>query len=110
MYIRLNQAAVSYNDVWISVCAQIPAAHHYSGARKRRRWGGLRQQWKLLGLFQIDEQHDFYSLTCMMKEGLAAALQHTIENTPTVSSVTKGKPGKGNILPMFMSIRKQTAI
>ncbi|XP_030292670.1 phosphatidylinositol 4-phosphate 5-kinase-like protein 1 [Sparus aurata] len=50
---------------------------------KRRRWGGLRQQWKLLGLFEIDQQHEFYSLTCMMKEGLAAATQSTIDTAPT---------------------------
>uniref|UniRef100_A0A3Q3K0R2 PIPK domain-containing protein n=1 Tax=Monopterus albus TaxID=43700 RepID=A0A3Q3K0R2_MONAL len=43
----------------------------------------LRQQWKLLGLFQIDQQHEFYSLTCMMKEGLAAAIQSSIDNAPT---------------------------
>ncbi|XP_062410134.1 phosphatidylinositol 4-phosphate 5-kinase-like protein 1 [Sardina pilchardus] len=47
---------------------------------KRRRWGGLRQQWKLLGLFEIDQQHEFYSLTCMMKEGLSAAIQNSIDN------------------------------
>ncbi|XP_041916012.1 phosphatidylinositol 4-phosphate 5-kinase-like protein 1 isoform X1 [Alosa sapidissima] len=47
---------------------------------KRRRWGGLRQQWKLLGLFEIDQQHDFYGLTCMMKEGLSAAIQNSIDN------------------------------
>lgn len=46
----------------------------------------MRQQWKLLGLFQIDEQHDFYSLTCMMKEGLAAAIQDTTDHAPTVST------------------------
>ncbi|XP_029921715.1 phosphatidylinositol 4-phosphate 5-kinase-like protein 1 [Myripristis murdjan] len=54
-----------------------------SGTVKRRRWGGLRQQWKLLGLFEIDQQHEFYSLTCMMKEGLAAAVQNSIDNPPT---------------------------
>uniref|UniRef100_A0A8C2ELZ1 Phosphatidylinositol-4-phosphate 5-kinase-like 1 n=1 Tax=Cyprinus carpio TaxID=7962 RepID=A0A8C2ELZ1_CYPCA len=47
---------------------------------KRRRWGRLRQQWKLLGLFEIDQQHEFYSLTCMMKEGLYAAVQNTIDS------------------------------
>lgn len=47
-----------------------------SGAVKRRRWGGLRQQWKLLGLFEIDQQHEFYGLTCMMKAGVAAAIQN----------------------------------
>ncbi len=56
-----------------------------SSTVKMRRWGGLRQQWKLLGLFEIDQQHEFYSLTCMMKEGLAAATQSTIDNAPTVS-------------------------
>ncbi|XP_033502403.2 phosphatidylinositol 4-phosphate 5-kinase-like protein 1 [Epinephelus lanceolatus] len=57
--------------------------HQGSNTVKRRRWGGLRQQWKLLGLFEIDQQHEFYSLTCMMKEGLAAATQNTIDNAPT---------------------------
>uniref|UniRef100_A0AAQ4RJQ4 Phosphatidylinositol-4-phosphate 5-kinase like 1 n=1 Tax=Gasterosteus aculeatus aculeatus TaxID=481459 RepID=A0AAQ4RJQ4_GASAC len=54
-----------------------------SGTVKRRRWGGLRQQWKLLGVFEIDQQHEFYSLTCMMKEGLAAAIQNNINNSAT---------------------------
>lgn len=56
-----------------------------STARKRRRWGGLRQQWKLLGLFEIDQQHEFYALTCMMKEGLAAVSQKADSGAPTVS-------------------------
>ncbi|XP_034156378.2 phosphatidylinositol 4-phosphate 5-kinase-like protein 1 isoform X3 [Pangasianodon hypophthalmus] len=47
---------------------------------KRKFWGGLRQRWKLLGVFEIDQQHEFYSLTCMMKEGLAGAVQNTIDN------------------------------
>ncbi|XP_076019636.1 phosphatidylinositol 4-phosphate 5-kinase-like protein 1 [Genypterus blacodes] len=47
---------------------------------KRKQWAGLRQRWKLLGLFEIDQQHEFYGLTCMMKEGLAAAVQSTIDN------------------------------
>ncbi|GAA6092475.1 phosphatidylinositol 4-phosphate 5-kinase-like protein 1 isoform X1 [Tachysurus ichikawai] len=47
---------------------------------KRKGWGGLRQRWKLLGVFEIDPQHEFYLLTCMMKEGLAAAVQNTIDN------------------------------
>ncbi|XP_038126629.1 phosphatidylinositol 4-phosphate 5-kinase-like protein 1 isoform X2 [Cyprinodon tularosa] len=54
-----------------------------SNTTKRRRWGGLRQQWKLLGLFEIDQKHEFYSLTCMMKGGLAAAIQTTVDNPPT---------------------------
>ncbi|XP_053340841.1 phosphatidylinositol 4-phosphate 5-kinase-like protein 1 isoform X2 [Clarias gariepinus] len=50
-------------------------------AVKRKGWGGLRQRWKLLGVFEIDQQHEFYPLTCMMKEGLAAAVQNTIDNS-----------------------------
>ncbi|XP_040013969.1 phosphatidylinositol 4-phosphate 5-kinase-like protein 1 [Xiphias gladius] len=57
--------------------------HQHSATVRRRRWGVLRQQWKLLGLFEIDQQHEFYSLTCMMKEGLAAAIQNTIDNATT---------------------------
>ncbi|XP_037607874.1 phosphatidylinositol 4-phosphate 5-kinase-like protein 1 [Sebastes umbrosus] len=57
--------------------------HQHSGTVKRKRWGGLRQQWKLLGLFEIDQQHEFYGLTCMMKEGLAAATQSNIDNAST---------------------------
>lgn len=57
-----------------------------SNTKKRRRWGGLRQQWKLLGLFEIDQQHEFYALTCMIKEGLAAVTQHTDDNAQTVST------------------------
>uniref|UniRef100_A0A673H4L2 Phosphatidylinositol 4-phosphate 5-kinase-like protein 1 n=1 Tax=Sinocyclocheilus rhinocerous TaxID=307959 RepID=A0A673H4L2_9TELE len=57
-----------------------PGVSRHSCTVKRRRWGRLRQQWKLLGLFEIDQQHEFYSLTCMMKEGLCAAVQNTIDN------------------------------
>lgn len=57
-----------------------------TGTLKRTMWGGLRQQWKLLGLFEIDQQHEFYSLTSMMKEGLSAAVQNTIDNPPPVST------------------------
>ncbi|KAM4720260.1 phosphatidylinositol 4-phosphate 5-kinase-like protein 1 isoform 1-T2 [Anableps anableps] len=59
-----------------------PQPQPRSGTVKRRRWGGLRQQWKLLGLFEIDQQHEFYGLTCMMKEGLAAAIQTSIDHPP----------------------------
>lgn len=54
---------------------------------KFRRWGGLRQQWKLLGLFEIDQNHEFYSLTRMMKEGLAAAIENTTGCPPMVSII-----------------------
>lgn len=55
-------------------------------AVKRKIWGGLRQRWKLLGVFEIDQQHEFYQLTCMMKDGLAVAVQNTIDNPVPVSN------------------------
>ncbi|KAG9281732.1 phosphatidylinositol 4-phosphate 5-kinase-like protein 1 isoform X1 [Astyanax mexicanus] len=56
-----------------------PGGNRRTRTVKRKVWGGLRQ-WKLLGMFEIDQQHEFYSLTCMMKEGLCAAVQNTIDN------------------------------
>ncbi|KAK6312993.1 hypothetical protein J4Q44_G00163400 [Coregonus suidteri] len=44
-----------------------------------RRWWGLRRRWRMLGLFEINQEHEFYSLTCLMKEGLHAALQTSID-------------------------------
>ncbi|XP_070845063.1 phosphatidylinositol 4-phosphate 5-kinase-like protein 1 [Chaetodon trifascialis] len=90
--------------------------HRCSGTVKRRRWGGLRQQWKLLGLFEIDQQHEFYSLTCMMKEGLAAASQSTTDNAPTnelsdddfrleVTQIHKGFTMETFAGPVFASLR-----
>ncbi|XP_032426720.1 phosphatidylinositol 4-phosphate 5-kinase-like protein 1 isoform X2 [Xiphophorus hellerii] len=64
-----------------------PPPPQRSGTAKRRRWGGLRQQWKLLGLFEIDQQHNFYGLTCRMKEGLAAAI-HTSTHTPPANDLS----------------------
>lgn len=59
-----------------------------SGRRRRRqrRWAGLRQKWKLLGLFEIDQQHEFYTLTRLMKEGLATASQDPPEENQPVST------------------------
>ncbi|KAJ8346473.1 hypothetical protein SKAU_G00278740 [Synaphobranchus kaupii] len=51
-------------------------------SRGLKLWSGLRQQWRLLGLFEIDQRHPFHSLTCMMKEGLSAAVQNSIDNPP----------------------------
>ncbi|XP_048850401.1 phosphatidylinositol 4-phosphate 5-kinase-like protein 1 isoform X1 [Brienomyrus brachyistius] len=50
--------------------------------RYAQLWVGLRQQWRMLGLFEIDPQHKYYSLTCMMKEGLSAAVQDAIDRPP----------------------------
>uniref|UniRef100_A0A674KEW4 Phosphatidylinositol-4-phosphate 5-kinase like 1 n=1 Tax=Terrapene triunguis TaxID=2587831 RepID=A0A674KEW4_9SAUR len=49
--------------------------------RHRFLWK-LRQKWKLLGLFEINGEHEFYDLTCMLKVGLRAAIQEAIDNPP----------------------------
>ncbi|XP_051788134.1 phosphatidylinositol 4-phosphate 5-kinase-like protein 1 isoform X2 [Erpetoichthys calabaricus] len=57
-----------------------PRTSWHSRTMKQRFMWKLRQQWKLLGLFEIDKDHEFYSFTCMLKEGLAAAVQNSIDN------------------------------
>ncbi|XP_078282136.1 phosphatidylinositol 4-phosphate 5-kinase-like protein 1 isoform X2 [Rhinoraja longicauda] len=61
---------------------------------KRKFLWRVRQKWKLLGLFEIDQDHEFYSFTCMLKEGLTAAVQVSIDtprlgllNEPDFSAV-----------------------
>ncbi|XP_010874528.2 phosphatidylinositol 4-phosphate 5-kinase-like protein 1 [Esox lucius] len=62
------------------------------GTARQRRWWGLRTSWiyiyvaftftwRMSGLFNINQEHDFYSLTCLMKEGLHAVLL-TSNDTP----------------------------
>nr|XP_057913047.1 phosphatidylinositol 4-phosphate 5-kinase-like protein 1 [Doryrhamphus excisus] len=54
----------------------------HSSTAKRQRWQGLRRQWELLGLFEITQQHEFYNLTRMIKEGLSTSIQTTTEHAP----------------------------
>uniref|UniRef100_A0A8C1MRW7 Phosphatidylinositol-4-phosphate 5-kinase-like 1 n=1 Tax=Cyprinus carpio TaxID=7962 RepID=A0A8C1MRW7_CYPCA len=92
-----------------------PGVSRHIRTVKRRRWGRLRQQWKLLGLFEIDQQHEFYSLTCMMKEGLCAAVQNTIDNplplseddyTLEVTQIHKDFRMETYAGPVFASLRR----
>ncbi|KAM4662463.1 phosphatidylinositol 4-phosphate 5-kinase-like protein 1 isoform 2-T3 [Discoglossus pictus] len=48
--------------------------------RPRRLFWRLRQRWKLLGLFEIDKEHEFYPLTLDLKEGLREAIQDAIRS------------------------------
>ncbi|XP_070614842.1 phosphatidylinositol 4-phosphate 5-kinase-like protein 1 [Erythrolamprus reginae] len=52
---------------------------HGTWAAIERMLGRVRQQWKLLGFFEINEEHEFYKFTCMLKEGLKASIQKTID-------------------------------
>ncbi|XP_062399893.1 phosphatidylinositol 4-phosphate 5-kinase-like protein 1 [Sardina pilchardus] len=59
-----------------------------SGTVGRRLWARLTRRWRLLGLFEIGEDHEFYSLTAMMREGLSAALESAPEQ-PTQTELTE---------------------
>ncbi|XP_048100422.1 phosphatidylinositol 4-phosphate 5-kinase-like protein 1 isoform X2 [Alosa alosa] len=50
-----------------------------SGTVDRRLWARLTRRWRLLGLFEIGEDHEFYNLTVMMKDGLSAALESAVD-------------------------------
>ncbi|XP_076126895.1 phosphatidylinositol 4-phosphate 5-kinase-like protein 1 [Alosa pseudoharengus] len=50
-----------------------------SGTVGRRLWARLTRRWRLLGLFEIGEDHEFYNLTVMMKDGLSAALESAVD-------------------------------
>ncbi|XP_059193650.1 phosphatidylinositol 4-phosphate 5-kinase-like protein 1 [Centropristis striata] len=58
-----------------------------SRAARRRRWWHLRQRWRMIGVFEIDPEHEFYHLVSMMKEGLHASIQTTMD-TPGQDSPT----------------------
>ncbi|XP_062447292.1 phosphatidylinositol 4-phosphate 5-kinase-like protein 1, partial [Rhea pennata] len=46
--------------------------------------------WKLLGVFEIDAEHEFYGLTCRLRAGLGAAAQAAIDHPPAE------RPGEGD--------------
>ncbi|XP_061071911.1 phosphatidylinositol 4-phosphate 5-kinase-like protein 1 [Conger conger] len=90
-------------------------------SRGLKLWSGLRQQWRLLGLFEIDQQHPFHSLTCMMKEGLSAAVQNSIDNPPLnelseedfkqeVTQIHKGFRMQSFAGPVFASLRRSLGL
>ncbi|XP_033946272.1 phosphatidylinositol 4-phosphate 5-kinase-like protein 1 isoform X2 [Pseudochaenichthys georgianus] len=48
-----------------------------SRAARRGRWWRLRQRWRMVGVFEINPEHEFYQLTSMMKEGMRSSVQTT---------------------------------
>ncbi|KAM3611902.1 uncharacterized protein V6R79_025590 [Siganus canaliculatus] len=54
---------------------------------QRRRWWHLRQRWRMLGVFEINPEHEFYSLTAMIKEGMHSSIQTTM-NEPDQDPLT----------------------
>ncbi|CAB1428620.1 unnamed protein product [Pleuronectes platessa] len=53
-----------------------------SGATRQRVWWRLRQQWRMLGVFEINPEHEFYYLTCVIKEGMQAVIQASMDTPP----------------------------
>ncbi|KAF7643159.1 hypothetical protein LDENG_00244300 [Lucifuga dentata] len=58
-----------------------------SRAARRRRWWQLRQRWRMLGVFEINPEHEFYHLTSVMKEGIRASIQTSMD-TPVQDELT----------------------
>ncbi|XP_042344301.1 phosphatidylinositol 4-phosphate 5-kinase-like protein 1 [Plectropomus leopardus] len=52
-----------------------------SRTARQRRWWHLRQRWRMIGLFEINQEHEFYYLTSMIKEGIHAAIQTNMDTT-----------------------------
>uniref|UniRef100_A0A3B3VJ15 Phosphatidylinositol-4-phosphate 5-kinase like 1 n=1 Tax=Poecilia latipinna TaxID=48699 RepID=A0A3B3VJ15_9TELE len=62
-------------------------------AARRARWWQLTQRWRMVGVFEINTEHEFYSLTSMMKEGMQACIQAT--------SNTEGQVGRKDFFVYF---------
>ncbi|XP_062816242.1 phosphatidylinositol 4-phosphate 5-kinase-like protein 1 [Anolis carolinensis] len=54
-------------------------SHRRAPLMHRIMWR-IHEQWQLLGFFEINRDHEFYPLTCMLKQGLRASLQHAMDN------------------------------
>ncbi|XP_075903286.1 phosphatidylinositol 4-phosphate 5-kinase-like protein 1 isoform X2 [Nelusetta ayraudi] len=50
-----------------------------SSQARQRRWWHLRQRWRMLGVFEINQNHEFYHLTSMIKEGMLASIQTSMD-------------------------------
>ncbi|XP_040897805.1 phosphatidylinositol 4-phosphate 5-kinase-like protein 1 [Toxotes jaculatrix] len=58
-----------------------------SRAARQRFWWQLRRRWRMLGVFEITPDHEFYHLTSMIKEGMHAVIQGTMD-TPGQDTLT----------------------
>ncbi|KAL3062266.1 hypothetical protein OYC64_002132 [Pagothenia borchgrevinki] len=52
-----------------------------SRAARRGRWWRLRQRWRMVGVFEINPEHEFYQLTSMIKEGMHSSIQTTMDTS-----------------------------
>ncbi|KAH0615553.1 hypothetical protein JD844_004984 [Phrynosoma platyrhinos] len=71
----------------------------------------IHEEWKLLGFFEINEDHEFYEFTCMLKQGLKASVQEAIDNPAAVvrtkfwgaTTVKKRMSGRSQIVGQCLS-------
>lgn len=54
-------------------------------AARRRVWWHLRQRWRMLGVFEINPDHELYHLTSMIKEGMHAAIRASMDTPAEVT-------------------------
>ncbi|KAM9392983.1 phosphatidylinositol 4-phosphate 5-kinase-like protein 1 isoform 1-T2 [Pholidichthys leucotaenia] len=91
------------------------------GGASRRRWWRLRQRWRMLGVFEINAEHEFYHLTAKIKEGMRASIQVTVD-TPDQDTLTaehfkaeESQTHEGCVMqtfaaPVFAKLRNSLAI
>lgn len=56
-------------------------------AARRGHWWHLRQRWRMLGVFEINPEHEFYHLTAMIKEGTRVSIQTTMDTPGQVKNL-----------------------
>ncbi|XP_018088238.1 phosphatidylinositol 4-phosphate 5-kinase-like protein 1 isoform X1 [Xenopus laevis] len=107
-------------------CDSVPSSSIVEGEsrrsnRHRRLFWNLRQRWKLLGLFEIDKEHEFYPLTCDLKQGLKQAIQESIYSDTTIAladedysaKITQGHEGflmRSYAGPVFSYFRQSLGV
>lgn len=63
----------------LSIMPRREEATGASTQARQRRWWHLRQRWRMLGVFEIDQNHEFYYLTSMIKQGMRASIETTMD-------------------------------
>ncbi|CAI5794412.1 4-phosphate 5-kinase 1 [Podarcis lilfordi] len=67
----------------------------------------IRQQWNLLGFFEINEDHPLYQFTSMIKKGLRASVNHAIHN-PVTTDVLREDQFKAVLRQMHEGFEMRT--
>lgn len=71
----------------IMLCKQMVGRKRAPASSRRAEWWRLRQRWRMIGVFEIDPEHEFYQLTTTIKEGMQHVIQTCVDGEPQVSSL-----------------------